>query len=116
MDAVQAKPSYPNLDIARLPQSAAVGHWDIVLSICRENWLLNVPITKMGGTVLHIAAYHKQEMIFEQLLQQLHPPGSLLAKVSLKRKNNVGSTPLHYAAEVGSKKICRCIIEFDRAC
>ncbi|KAM4075462.1 hypothetical protein ACB094_10G171500 [Castanea mollissima] len=115
MDAVQAQPSYPNLDIARLPQSAAIGHWDIVLSICRENWLLNVPITKMGGTVLHIAAYHKQEMIFEQLLQQLRPPGSLLAKVSLKRKNDVGNTPLHYAAEVGSKKICRSMIEFDRA-
>ena len=53
-------------------------------------------------------------MIFEQLLRQLRPPGSLLAKVSLIRKNNVGSTPLHYAAEVGSKKICLSIIEFDR--
>ncbi|XP_030970128.1 uncharacterized protein LOC115990434 [Quercus lobata] len=115
MDAVQAQPSYSNLGIARLPQSAAIGRWDIVHTICRENWLLNVPITKMGGTVLHLAAYHKQEMIFEQLLQQLRPPGSLLAKVSLKRKNNVGNTPLHYAAEVGSKKICRSIIEFDRA-
>ncbi|KAK7858984.1 ankyrin-1 [Quercus suber] len=87
MDAVQAQPSYPNLDIARLPQSADIGCWDIVHTICRENnWLLNAPITKMGGAVLHIAA-----------------------------KNNVGNTPLHYAAEVGSKKICRSIIEFDRA-
>ena len=82
MDAVEAQPSYSNLDFARLPQSAAIGHWDRVLSICRENWLLNVPITQMGGTVLHLAAYHKQETIFEQLLQQLRPPGSPLAKVS----------------------------------
>ena len=115
MDAVEAQPSYSNLDLARFPQSAAIGHWDRVLSICRENWLLNVPITQMGGTVLHLAAYHKQETIFEQLLQQLRPPGSPLAKVSLERKNDIGCTPLHLAVEAGSKKICRSIIEFDTA-
>nr|XP_023873287.1 uncharacterized protein LOC111985870 [Quercus suber] len=108
---------YPNLeshpleDVAeRLSQSAAKGEWNEVGKICQKDWLLDVPITKLGGTVLHLAAYHNLEDIFELLLQQL-APGSLLAKTYLKRKNFKGNTPLHYAASVGSVRTCRSIID-----
>ncbi|KAL4604557.1 hypothetical protein ACB092_10G201200 [Castanea dentata] len=93
----------------RLSQSAAQGDWNKVSKICEENWLLDVQITKLGGTVLHIAAYYKQENIFELLLHQLDP-GSPLATYCLTKKDSKGNTPLHYAASVGSERMCYHII------
>ncbi|KAL4604578.1 hypothetical protein ACB092_10G202300 [Castanea dentata] len=95
----------------RLSQYAAKGDWDEVQKICQANGLFNIPITKLGDTVLHLAAsYSKQENIFERLVQQF-PSGSL-ALSYLKKKNAKGDTPLHHAASVGSEKICRIITEF----
>ncbi|XP_075642812.1 uncharacterized protein LOC142614150 [Castanea sativa] len=93
----------------KLYQIAAQGDWNKVCKICEENWLLDVQITKLGGTVLHIAAYYKQENNFELLLLQL-VPGSLLATYCLKKKDYKGNTPLHYAASVGSERMCYHII------
>ena len=93
----------------KLSQTAAQRDWNKVCEICTENWLLDVQITKLGGTVLHIAAYYKQENIFELLLLQL-VPGSLLATYCLKKKDSKGNTPLHYAASVGSERMCYHII------
>ncbi|KAL4604566.1 hypothetical protein ACB092_10G201900 [Castanea dentata] len=98
-------------DVAeRLSQSAAKGEWNEVSKICQKDWLLDVPITKLGGTVLHLAAYHNLEDIFELLLQKL-APGSPQAESYLKRENIKGNTPLHYAASVGSVRMCRSIID-----
>ena len=103
--------SHPVEDVAeRLSQSAAKGEWNEVRNICQKDWLLDVPITKLGGTVLHLAAYHNLEDIFELLLQQL-ASGSLLTESYLKRKNFKGNTPLHYAASVGSVRMCHSIID-----
>ena len=58
--------SHPVEDVAqRLSQSAAKGEWNEVGKICQKDWLVDVPITKLGGTVLHLAAYHSLEDIFE---------------------------------------------------
>ncbi|XP_050266524.1 uncharacterized protein LOC126710182 [Quercus robur] len=93
----------------KLSQIAAQRDWNEVREICEENWLLDVQITKLGGTVLHIAAYYKQENIFELLRHQL-VPGSLLATYCLTKKDSKGNTPLHYAASVGSERMCYHII------
>ena len=92
----------------KLSQIVARGDWNEVREICEKNMLLDVQITKLGGTVLHIAAYYKQENIFE-LLHQL-VPGSLLATSCLTKKDRKGNTPLHYAASVGSERMCYHII------
>ncbi|KAK9983007.1 hypothetical protein SO802_032532 [Lithocarpus litseifolius] len=95
----------------RLSQSAAKGDWDEVQNICQANWLFNIPITKLGDTVLHLAGYNKQENIFELLVQQFSS-GSLHAMSYLEKKNAKGDTPLHHAASVGSENVCRIITEF----
>lgn len=95
----------------RLSKSAAKGEWDEVQKICQANRLFNVPITKLGDTVLHLAGYSKKENIFELLAQQF-PPGSLHALSYLKKKNAKGDTPLHHAASVGSENVCRIITKF----
>nr|POF27285.1 e3 ubiquitin-protein ligase mib2 [Quercus suber] len=95
----------------RLSQSAAKGDWNEVQKICQANWLFNIPITKLGDTVLHLAVYNKQENIFELLIQQFSS-GSLHEISYLKKKNAKGDTPLHHAALVGSEKMCRIITEF----
>ena len=95
----------------RLSRSAAKGDWNEVQKICQANWLFNIPITKLGDTVLHLAVYNKQENIFELLIQQFSS-GSLHVISYLKLKNAKGDTPLHHAASVGSEKMCRIITEF----
>ena len=95
----------------RLSRSAAKGDWNEVQKICQANWLFNIPITKLGDTVLHLAVYNKQENIFKLLVQQFSS-GSLHVISYLKLKNAKGDTPLHHAASVGSEKMCRIITEF----
>ena len=42
--------SHPVEDVAeRLSQSAAKGEWNEVRNICQKDWLLDVPITKLGA-------------------------------------------------------------------
>ena len=102
------------MEAERLSQSAAKGNWNEVHKICQANWLFDIPITKLGDTVLHLAVYNKKENIFELLVQQLSPE-SLQAISYLKKTNAKGDTPLHHAASVGSEKMCRIITEFHSA-
>ena len=91
-------------------QSAIKGEWNEVLKMCEKNWLLQTLITKLGDTVLHLAAYNNLEDIFEQLLKPV-PSGSHLATSTLRKKNKIGNTPLHIAASVGSVRMCYSIIK-----
>ncbi|GMY16832.1 nuclear factor nf-kappa-b p105 subunit [Fagus crenata] len=93
--------------IKRLSQSVIIGDWKEVLKICKEDWgVLNIPITQSKDTVLHLAAYNKQEDIFEQLPED--DDGVISA---LLKENTEGNTPLHIAALVGSVRMCRNIID-----
>jgi hypothetical protein len=96
----------------RLFQCAVKGEWNEVLKICRENFVLNIPITESENTVLHLAAYNNAEDILEQLLlvREHH-----LTTISLDMKNAEGNTPLHIAASAGNVRMCRCIIEISKS-
>ncbi|GMY16836.1 isoform 4 of serine/threonine-protein phosphatase 6 regulatory ankyrin repeat subunit a [Fagus crenata] len=95
----------------RLWQNLVKNQWNEVLKICQENWKsLNIPITNTNDTVLHLAAYNKLEQEFELLLQILPLERDVKTKVLLV-KNTEGNTPLHFAASVGSVRMCQSIID-----
>ncbi|XP_065630311.1 uncharacterized protein LOC111985867 [Quercus suber] len=109
-----------NLDKAqrRLFKSAVNGDWEDVLVQCEgQNWAFDVKVTKSDDTIFHLAAYNKREDIFERLLKLL-PRGTdheHIAMSALEKANMEGNTPLHIAASVGSKKMCRSIVERSRS-
>nr|XP_023884242.1 uncharacterized protein LOC111996483 [Quercus suber] len=109
-----------NLDKAqrRLFKSAVNGDWEDVLVQCEgQNWAFDVKVTKSDDTIFHLAAYNKREDIFEGLLKLL-PWGTdheHIAMSALEKANMEGNTPLHIAASVGSKKMCRSIVERSRS-
>ncbi|KAK9281467.1 hypothetical protein L1049_004370 [Liquidambar formosana] len=88
------------------------GEWDKVVNICRANPSAHkAKITRSGDTALHIAVSDGQEDIVEELVSLISEHEE--SKEALKVENERGNTPLHFAASMGSFKMCDCIAKVD---
>lgn len=67
------------------------------------------PLSLLGDTVLHIAAYNNNE---DLLLELLEAPSSDLK--TLRRANQLGNTILHEVAMTGSPRMADAVIEKER--
>ncbi|XP_031400035.1 uncharacterized protein LOC116210315 [Punica granatum] len=97
--------------------SAMKGEWNKVVEIYGEfPDAHDTRITRTGETALHVAVSDGQEDTVEDLLDLIMAAageGSNRTKAVLEIKNDSGNTPLHYAASVGSVRMCQCIAQQD---
>lgn len=67
-------------------------------------------ITRSGDTALHIAVSDGQEDTVRDLITAM---GNDRAKVAVNIKNGLENTPLHTAAAMGNRPMCKLIAEVD---
>ncbi|XP_078155730.1 uncharacterized protein LOC144551577 [Carex rostrata] len=75
----------------------------------RNEEVQGMPITRAKDTLLHVAVSSAPEKVVLELLNivQLNEDMTEI----LNKKNKTGNTPLHLAAAIGLKKVCRKIAE-----
>lgn len=90
---------------------AMKGEWDEVVRIYQDYPEAHTTrITRTGETALHVAVSDSQEDTVEDLLGLI--AGTAVegyTKAVLEIRNVRGNTALHYAASVGSVRMCECI-------
>ncbi|KAK4762884.1 hypothetical protein SAY86_008652 [Trapa natans] len=101
-------------DIKKLLFSSAMkGKWDDVVRIYQNCSAARfTKITRTGETALHMAVSDGQEDTLVSLVGCIANAGAAdhgSIKDVLEIKNDNGNTALHYAAMVGSVKMCECI-------
>ncbi|KAI9122555.1 hypothetical protein K1719_006395 [Acacia pycnantha] len=102
-------------DLRELYMQTFKGKWEDVENLYKakpEVW--NAEITSSEDTALHMAINENKEDVVGKLVDiiiGLPQDHCGKAKEALKKKNEVGDTPLHRAAARGSVKMCKCIVE-----
>ncbi|XP_034700004.1 uncharacterized protein LOC117925188 isoform X2 [Vitis riparia] len=87
--------------------------WTEVVKMYKQNLGLHTAkITSSGDTALHIAVSEGSVDMVEQLIKVLDSKGM---KDALNIQNEHGNTPLHLAAAMGNRAMCKCIIEVDES-
>ena len=87
--------------------------WTEVVKMYKQNLGIHTAkITSSGDTALHIAVSEGSVEMVEQLIKVLDSKGR---KDALKIQNEHGNTPLHLAAAMGNRAMCKCIIEVDES-
>ncbi|KAK4254541.1 hypothetical protein QN277_009912 [Acacia crassicarpa] len=105
---------YPTI-IRELYMHTFRGKWEEVENLYEtkpEVW--NAEITSSEDTALHMAINENKEDVVGKLVDiiiRLRQDHLEEAKKALKKKNEVGDTPLHRAAARGSVKMCKRIVE-----
>lgn len=97
----------------QLFKMAMKGKWPKVVDKCKEDPMsLVAVITYVKDTILHLAVSDGQEDTVGQLIDiiklNLPNPEALLGA-----KNQIGNTPLHFAAMMGNVAMCKCIANAD---
>ena len=97
-------------------RSVMKGDWKKVVELYRTRPMAHtLKITRSGHTALHLAISDGQESEVESLvkliLEAKNPPSP--AREALGIKNETGCTPLHFAASMGSPRMCKCIADAD---
>ncbi|XP_034692321.1 ankyrin repeat-containing protein ITN1-like isoform X2 [Vitis riparia] len=84
--------------------------WEEVVKIYeREQRAHKIKISQSGNTALHIAVSCEQEDTVEQLVKSIAKNGHLWDVLSIE--NGDGNNPLHLAASLGSRSMCKCITD-----
>ncbi|XP_061342678.1 uncharacterized protein LOC133288872 [Gastrolobium bilobum] len=85
------------------------GEWNEVVDIYKKNKKAHeARITRSGDTALHVAVSDGQENVVEELVKLICCEQDEHRK-ALRIGNKRGNTALHYAASLGSVKMCHCI-------
>ncbi|XP_028762130.1 NF-kappa-B inhibitor alpha-like [Neltuma alba] len=101
-------------DVRQLYVNTLLGKWREVVKLYEtkpEVW--SAEITSSGDTALHLIIDEDKEDVLEKLLEIIlkADDGHHLRKVeALTKANEVGDTPLHRAAAIGSVKMCKSIV------
>ncbi|KAI9108556.1 hypothetical protein K1719_020440 [Acacia pycnantha] len=104
----------PNI-IRELYMHTFQGKWEEVENLYKTKPVMwNAEITSSEDTALHMAINENKEDVVGKLVDiiiGLRQDHGEKAKKALKKKNEVGDTPLHRAAARGSVKMCKRIVE-----
>ncbi|MFB3042120.1 MAG: sigma-70 family RNA polymerase sigma factor, partial [Candidatus Poribacteria bacterium] len=87
---------------------AALGRWEHIMQLFREDKTLRSAQNSGGNTALHIAAWSGQRDTVQYL--------TCLAGVPVNAKNNDGKTPIQLAAEDGHRSVAEILLRRDVAC
>ena len=86
------------------------GDWKKVVELYRTRPRAHtLKITRSGHTALHLAISDDQESVVESLVELIKAEDPSSPPAALGIKNEIGCTPLHFAASMGSPRMCRCI-------
>ncbi|XP_078155712.1 uncharacterized protein LOC144551564 [Carex rostrata] len=88
----------------KLFNQAMKHEWKTVLDLYKDEKVQGEHITRANDTLLHVAVSSAPEKIVLELLDIIQPKD--MAKI-LNIKNKTGDTPLHLAAAIGLKDVCR---------
>ncbi|EYU40899.1 hypothetical protein MIMGU_mgv1a020415mg [Erythranthe guttata] len=94
----------------KLFRNAMKSNWQEVINIYKQHPQSHkAQTTRSGDTAIHIAISDGQESIVEELV-------SIVSKTTpsaLAIENELGNTPLHFAAYLGNIEMCSCIATSD---
>ncbi|KAK7306461.1 hypothetical protein VNO77_44402 [Canavalia gladiata] len=86
------------------------GKWKKIVEMYKnDKKAQKAKITRSGDTALHIAVIDGQDDVVQQLVELI----CLECKDALRIENERGNTALHFAASMGSVRMCECIASAD---
>ena len=95
-------------------RSVMKGDWKKVVELYRTRPRAHtLKITRSGHTALHLAISDDQESVVESLVELIKAEDPSSPPAALGIKNEIGCTPLHFAASMGSPRMCKCIADAD---
>ncbi|KAA8543283.1 hypothetical protein F0562_021222 [Nyssa sinensis] len=88
---------------------AMKAEWKEVVEVYKvHSEIHKAKITRSGDTALHIAVSDGKEDVVEELVKVISETSQESWK-ALQVQNDRGNTPLHFAASMGSVRMCQCI-------
>ncbi|KAL7084230.1 hypothetical protein ACP275_14G212500 [Erythranthe tilingii] len=94
----------------KLFRNAMKSNWQEVINIYKQHPQSHkAQTTRSGDTAIHIAISDGQESIVEELVSIV----SRTTPSALAIENELGNTPLHFAAYLGNIEMCSCIATSD---